>query len=320
MPEPVPAVVIGGYLGAGKTTLVNHLLHAEAASADGRPGRRIAVLVNDFGEIAIDADLIQGVDAGVLSLAGGCVCCSFGADLVGTLAAVLRRTPVPDVVLVETSGVGLPAAVARTAALVPGLTVQGCVLVADATTVRTQAADRYVGDLVRQQLHEADLLLLSKLDLLDEGQAAAVQAWLHGLPIAAPCVPATRGQVASDVVLGVRWAERDSADGEPAVARALRLPVHPTAHRPKSLPLAAAGLFAAETRRFAHAVDVQALGRELLAAGALRAKGVLLDERCGRWLELQLAGRRLEVKPWSAQHGRVEGRLVSIYLRSEVAR
>ncbi len=77
MTQSVPAVLIGGYLGAGKTTLVNHLLrHAN--------GRRIAVLVNDFGEVSIDADLIVGAEGGVLSLAGGCVCCSFGSDLVGT--------------------------------------------------------------------------------------------------------------------------------------------------------------------------------------------------------------------------------------------
>ena len=98
MVDPLPTVVIGGYLGAGKTTLVNHLLrHAD--------GRRVAVLVNDFGDVNIDADLIEGADAGVLSLSGGCLCCSFGDDLVGTLLALQRRQPPPDVVLIELSGV-----------------------------------------------------------------------------------------------------------------------------------------------------------------------------------------------------------------------
>jgi G3E family GTPase len=69
---PLPTVVLGGYLGAGKTTLVNHLLREQAAR--GATGRRIAVLVNDFGEVNIDAALIEGADGGVLSLAGGCVC------------------------------------------------------------------------------------------------------------------------------------------------------------------------------------------------------------------------------------------------------
>ncbi|MBL8319631.1 MAG: GTP-binding protein, partial [Burkholderiaceae bacterium] len=81
----VPTVVVGGYLGAGKTTLVNELLRQAE-------GQRIAVLVNDFGELTIDADLIVGASGDVLALAGGCVCCSFGADLIGTLRQVLQRT------------------------------------------------------------------------------------------------------------------------------------------------------------------------------------------------------------------------------------
>ena len=75
---PLPVTVIGGYLGAGKTTLVNHILRE-------RDGRRIAVLVNDVGELSIDDDLIESVDGNVTRLAGGCVCCSFGNDLVAAL-------------------------------------------------------------------------------------------------------------------------------------------------------------------------------------------------------------------------------------------
>jgi hypothetical protein len=91
----IPTLILGGYLGAGKTTLVNHLLrHAN--------GRRIAVMVNDFGELTIDADLIEGADGKVLALAGGCVCCSFGSDLVGALQDVSRRDPPPDLILIET--------------------------------------------------------------------------------------------------------------------------------------------------------------------------------------------------------------------------
>ena len=103
---PLPAVVVGGWLGAGKTTLVNHLLRHAG-------GRRIAVLVNDFGEVSIDADLIVGAEGGLLSLAGGCMCCSWGDDLFGTLARLRAREPAPEVLLVETSGVAQPAAVAR---------------------------------------------------------------------------------------------------------------------------------------------------------------------------------------------------------------
>lgn len=126
---PLPVTIVGGYLGAGKTTLVNHLLrHAD--------GLRIAVLVNDFGDLPIDADLIESADGDVIALAGGCVCCAFGSDLVGALIALARRAPRPDHVLIETSGVALPGAVARTLTLVAGLERQGVLVVVDAQRAR----------------------------------------------------------------------------------------------------------------------------------------------------------------------------------------
>jgi G3E family GTPase len=108
----IPVTIVGGYLGAGKTTLVNHLLrHSQ--------GRRIAVLVNDFGELAIDAELIEARDGDMLQLAGGCVCCSFGSDLLAALLRLRDMQPAPRHILIETSGVALPGAVARTLTLVP---------------------------------------------------------------------------------------------------------------------------------------------------------------------------------------------------------
>lgn len=99
----IAVTVIGGYLGAGKTTLVNHLLRE-------REGRRIAVLVNDFGELSIDDDLIESTDGNVMRLAGGCVCCSFGSDLVAALMVMPDMLPRPEHILIETSGVALPGA------------------------------------------------------------------------------------------------------------------------------------------------------------------------------------------------------------------
>ena len=101
----IPVTVIGGYLGAGNTTLVNHLLRE-------REGRRIAVLVNDFGELSIDHDLIESKDGNVMRLAGGCVCicCSFGSDLVAALMVMPDMLPRPEHILIETSGVALPGA------------------------------------------------------------------------------------------------------------------------------------------------------------------------------------------------------------------
>ena len=285
---PVPAIIVGGYLGVGKTTLVNHLLrHAD--------GRRIAVLVNDFGEVSIDADLIVGAEDGVLSLAGGCVCCSFGSDLVGTLGSVLQRQPPPDVVLIETSGVGIPSAVARAAALVPGLLMEATVVVADAATLRERAADRYVGDTVRQQLHDADLLLLNRMDLVDDATRAVLQAWWTAGHPRTPLWPTVRAQVPAEVVLG--W--RRHVEATPLAAEE---PSESGAFVPRLQPVApAADLFESGHWRFGAPVDVQALvaGWAASKPRLVRAKGIVqaLD---GQWVSLQWAGRQAHVEPWMA--------------------
>lgn len=270
----IPAIVIGGWLGAGKTTLVNHLLrHAE--------GRRVAVLVNDFGGLAIDAGLIEGAAGEVLALAGGCVCCAYGADLVGALQRVAEREPPPDAVLIETSGVGLPAAVARTAKLVGAITVEGVVVVADADNVRTQAADRHVGDVVLQQLREADLLIVNKVDLA--GERGALTEWLADVAPGAPLLPAAHGAVDPAVVLGpmpARAAALESTRGAALLAP----------------PMRAAQVLETTTLTFDGPTDVQAVSAELTApgSGVLRAKGWLID-RDGSPRLLQVVGRRAEI-------------------------
>src|ERR1700753_4390814 len=103
---PVPVLLVTGFLGAGKPPVVNHLLaHAE--------GRRMAAVVNDFGAINIDAELIAGASGGVVSLANGCICCSLEGDLLRTIAAILRRSPRPEAIVIETSGVADPSDIVR---------------------------------------------------------------------------------------------------------------------------------------------------------------------------------------------------------------
>jgi len=281
----VPAILIGGYLGAGKTTLVNHLLRHAA-------GRRIAVLVNDFGEVSIDADLILGAEGGVLSLAGGCVCCSFGSDLVGTLAEVLKRDPAPDLVLIETSGVGIPSAVARAAALVPGLRLEATVVVADAPTVRARAADRYVGDTVRQQLEDADLLLLNQTDRADATTMTALQAWWAAEHPRTPLWPTVRAQVPVEAVLGLGESLQGDAGSSPEAS----------AFAPQARPFApAAEVFESGSLWLTGRVDVQALTAEWAgrAATLVRAKGIVEDLQ-GGLVSVQWAGRQAHVEPWTA--------------------
>ena len=289
----IPTLIVGGYLGAGKTTLVNHLLrHAD--------GRRIAVMVNDFGELTIDADLIEGAEGSVLALAGGCVCCSFGSDLLGALQDVLQRQPPPDLILIETSGVALPAAVARSARLLPGLRIEGIVLMLDAETVRQRSADPYVGDLVRQQLLDADLLILNKTELCSPTQLTELNAWLPSMTTpGTPVVPANQARVPPELVLGFQAGLStglDAATGD-ALARWAAQPIgQPTAP--------ASDRFVNELLELTAPLDPQQLLAALTApdAGVVRAKGWLTDLTGQRHL-LQQVGRRIELLPLAPDAG-----------------
>ncbi len=167
----IAVTIIGGYLGSGKTTLVNHLLqHAN--------GARLAIMVNDFGDLAIDAALIESQQGDVISLSGGCVCCSYGDDLSLSLQKLLSQEIQPDHVIIEASGVALPGAIGRSLSLQRAYRLEGVVVVADASTVKDNASDKYIGDTVHRQLYDADLLVLNKLDLLPKAEVESLKQWL----------------------------------------------------------------------------------------------------------------------------------------------
>ncbi len=195
---PLPVTVVGGYLGAGKTTLVNSLLRQAN-------GRRLAIMVNEFGALPIDASLVEAADDRIVSLVGGCVCCSYGEDLVSSLVMLEALEPRPHHVLLEASGVAFPGAIAGTVGLLQGFALDGAVVLADAETVRGRAADRYLGSTVRRQLEQADLILLNKCDLA--GDADEVEAWLGGTAPDARLLRTTRAEAPIDIVLGA-WTGR----------------------------------------------------------------------------------------------------------------
>jgi G3E family GTPase len=312
MTAALPAAVIGGWLGAGKTTLVNALLRRAG-------GRRLAVLVNDFGSVNIDAELIEGAEAGVLALSGGCLCCAFGDDLLGTLAAVAARTPAPDAVLIELSGVALPAAVLRTLRLSPVVEVTGALVLADATAVRRQADDRYVGDTVRQQLQQADWVLVSKADLLaGGGELGDLERWLPTQAPQARLLPGAAAELPIELLLG--WADDPHPNPLPHRGRGgapfLPLPLAGEGRGEGWIPCPiapAASIFETLTLPLPDGCDLHALGTRLAdpSSGVLRAKG-LARAADGQGRLLQVAAGRVSVTP-AVVAG--QGRLLLIGLR-----
>ncbi len=158
----IPLTLISGYLGTGKTTLINNLLRTTK--------KKIALLVNDFGDVNIDESLIEARTDSVLSIAGGCVCCSYGNELIETLESMNSNEILPDHIVLEASGIALPSKIIQTISLMDFLSFYGTVLLTDASRLRSQLSDLYISDTISLQIEQHDLLVLNKTDLLEEDE------------------------------------------------------------------------------------------------------------------------------------------------------
>ena len=158
----IPLTLISGYLGTGKTTLINNLLRTTK--------KRIALLVNDFGDVNIDESLIQARTETVMSIAGGCVCCSYGNELIETLESMNSSEFLPDHIVLEASGIALPSKIIQTISLMNFLSFHGTVLLTDASRLQAQLNDVYISDTISLQIEQHDLLVLNKTDLLAEDE------------------------------------------------------------------------------------------------------------------------------------------------------
>ncbi len=170
----VPVTILTGFLGAGKTTLLNRILN-------GDHGLRIAVLVNDFGSINIDAELVVGVESNMINLANGCVCCQIRDDLVESVEDLLARPQPIEYILLEASGVADPAGIALTFAnptFRDRIRLDSITCVVDADQIFAHPEYPQLAELKLRQIAFADMVILNKVDLAGPEQVEEVKAWI----------------------------------------------------------------------------------------------------------------------------------------------
>ena len=242
----IPVTVVTGFLGSGKTTLVRHLLQ-------NNQGRRIAVLVNEFGEVGIDGDILKScqvcdedddtangtASTNILELANGCLCCTVQEEFLPTMQELLKRRDDIDCIVIETSGLALPKPLVqafRWPEIRTGATVDGIVTVVDgdaltrghivgdleALEAQRQADDSLehetpIEELFEDQLACADMVLLTKTDLMAEPERDRVQTYLQSqAPAGIKVVPCHQGEIHPEVLLGFNAAVEDNLDSRPS--------------------------------------------------------------------------------------------------------
>lgn len=234
----LPVTVITGFLGSGKTTLIRHLMQNPG-------GRRLAVVVNEFGDVGVDGEILKGCaipdcpEENIMELANGCICCTVADDFIPTIEALMALEPRPDHILIETSGLALPKPLLKAfdwPDIRSKITVDGVIALADAEAV---AAGRFAPDVAKvdaqraaddsldhetplsevfeDQISCADIILLTKPDLAGpEGVAKAKEVIAAEAPRVLPVIEVAEGAVDPRVILGLEAAAEDDMDARPS--------------------------------------------------------------------------------------------------------
>ena len=194
--DQVPVTVLTGYLGAGKTTLLNRLLTEQH-------GRKFAVIVNEFGELGIDNDLVVDAEEEVFEMNNGCICCTVRGDLIRIIEGLMKRKGRFDAILIETTGLADPAPVAQTFFMDENVgaktRLDAVVTVADAKWLKDRLKD---APEAKNQIAFADVILLNKTDLVTPGELAEVEARIRAINPYAKLHRTERSKIALDEVLG----------------------------------------------------------------------------------------------------------------------
>ena len=284
--------MIGGFLGAGKTSLLNHLLAQSS-------GIRCAVLVNDFGDLNIDESLISSQDGQTISLANGCVCCSISNDFNQTVINLVKRIEEFDQVVVEASGVSEPDRIMDIARLDPELSPGGIVVLVDAAEVQNRSTDRYINNIVLKQLQTAELLIVNKTDLVSREKLAELEAWLEDVSPNAVRLNTSGGVVPVQMIFGEKIKSNgfsDKADGETNRTEDSNYPHHN--HQFKSLALNSSKQLNRKTFE---------LWCEALPPSVIRGKGILYfgDVPGNSWV-WQKVGKQSSIKKFLGNNSNSE--------------